>query len=151
MKTILAFVAFTLCLGSAPLGERTAAAVSITVIGHWEPSIVVRPLTAGRESGLQSTYESAVNQIRLRISGSAGNWKVSVRKEDTNWHPNLVLKIRKSSGKDKPIVTVQNTNMEFFSGDRDTNAHLQLTLEGVSVEVPPDTYTTTVIYTITEE
>jgi len=125
--------------------------VSITVIGSWNPEIIVLRPTAGPGGGPKSTCKSAVNQIRLRISDSSGGWRIHVRREDTNWHKSFVLKIRKTSGKNKPTITVGDTDTLFFSGTKDTNCILQLFLEGVSLEVSPDTYTTTLIYTVTDE
>jgi len=150
MKTIVIF-ALVLPVGLALLAQQPAEALSITVIGHWNPDIIVQPLSAGPDAGPKSTYKSAVNQIRLRISDSSGGWRVYVRTEDTNWHKNFVLKVRKTSGEDKPTITVGDTDTLFFSGTKDTNCTLQLFLEGVSLEVSPDTYTTTLIYTVTDE
>jgi hypothetical protein len=151
MKRILTFAIFTSCIQLGVMSLQPAGAVSITVIGHWNPKIEVFPLSAGRSAGPKGDYKSAVNQVRLSISGSSGPWKVYVRREDTNWHGNFVLKLTKTSGKTRPTVVAQDMDTEFFSGDGDGNFNVQIILEGVSLAVPPDSYTAKLIYTVTEE
>jgi len=146
MKTAFILAVSVAWMVSEAEAWRSAEAVSIAVAGEWHLNIGQSEMVAGK-----SNFKSASDQIRLRITGSKGRWKVYVRKRDTNWHSNFVLKMRKISGQSKPVITVEDTDREFFSGERDGNFDLEIVLEGVSVAVPPDTYSTTVIYTVTEE
>jgi len=134
----------------ALLRQPTAEAVSISVTGNWDLVFGESDLIAGAGTDLRSSYQSAPNQIRLRISGSSGPWRVDVRKDDTGWHSNFVLKLRKTSGKNKPIITVRDTNTEFFSGNKDGSHNVRVILENVSVAISADTYTTKLIFTVTD-
>ena len=133
-------------------------AASIVVSGSWAETIDASDLQAGAGSDLIGTYESSANEVRIRITASA-NWQVDVRKSDTTWHANFQLYVRRTSdGTGKGSVSggttyqeVTTTDQSFFTGDQNrNNVDVQLRLTGVSVQIPPNTYTTTVNYTITD-
>ena len=47
---------------------------------------------------------------------------------------------------------ITDTDTQFFTGQDDrSNVDCQLQLEDVSVQIPPDTYTTTVYYTVSDQ
>lgn len=150
MRNVVNFALLVLCTGLALASQRSAEAVSIAVTGNWNLSFGENDLIGGAGTDLQSTYSSASNELRLTISGSTGAWRVDVRKSDSNWHANFVLKVRKTSGKTKPTVTVQDTDTEFFSDKKNISCNVQVILENVSVAIPADTYTTTLVFTVTD-
>jgi hypothetical protein len=129
-------------------------AISITVTGDWPETINSMDLQDGAGSDLISTYESA-NTIYIDITAS-GSWKVVVKKDDTTWHNNLHLHVKRTSdgtgtGGISGGGTYQEvtTNQDFFSGSLDRSAiTVQLMLTGVSIQVPPGAYETTVSYTV---
>ena len=134
--------------------------VSITVSGDWSETIDVSDLQSGAGSDLIDTYESASDQVDIDINiGGSGQWQVDVRKTDTNWHSNFQLSVvRTADGQGTGNISggtsyqeVTDTDQIFFEGSKNrTNIGAQLKLSGVSVQIPPDTYTTTIYYTVSE-
>ena len=125
---------------------KYAEGIEISVEGTWHLVIDDRDFNWGR--GLKDTYNSPGNQIKVTISGSDGrNWTVDVRRIDTKWHRDFVLKL-KTTGKE---TTVEPTSKVLLSGRGNKSHNIKLILEGVSLQVPPDTYATTITYTVTAE
>ena len=126
---------------------KYAEGIAISVAGSWDLYIDDTYFTW--EGGLQDTYESDKDQINVTISEADNNrWKLDVRRSDTNWHSDFVLKLK--SKKPKKEVTVETTSQEFFTGKDNKSYDIQIILENVSLQISPDTYVTTVIYTVTE-
>jgi len=139
-----------------------AYATDITATGSWTLTIGAGDLVAGPGSDLIGTYESAAAQVSfdiINVPGLDGQWRVDVRRSDTAWHADLVLWSRRtgdgagtgSIAGGTVYQSVGATDAEFFSGGRDrTGIDVQFQLTGVSVSVPPATYTTTVVYTVVD-
>jgi len=145
----------------AALGAGVCDAIAITVTGSWSETINAADLVAGPGSDLQSTYESAADAASIDISGTAGGgdtWRLDIDKTDTNWHGDFILYARRTSSGTGGSVSgggayqqITGTTTTFFTGSDDvTGIHIQLKLEGVSIQVVPDTYTTTVRYTVVD-
>ena len=135
-------------------------AISITATGSWSETIDASDLQAGAGSDLISTYESAADAVIIDITDAGGAWGLDVKKINTNWHSNLHLHVKRSSdGTGSGDISgggsfqeVTDTDQSFFSGDSDrSNVNVKLKLTGVSIQVPLDTYTTTVYYTVTDQ
>ena len=135
-------------------------AIAITVTGNWAETIDASDLLAGAGSDLRSTYESASNAGIVDISLTAGNWALVVKKTDTNWHGNFHLYVKRTSnGSGSGTISggtayqeITDLDQSFFSGSNDrSNINLQLKLEGVSIQVPPDVYTATIYYTVSDQ
>ena len=135
-------------------------AQDITVTGSWSETIDGTDLQFGAGSDLVDTYESQSDQIIIDVTGAIGkSWRVDVSKVDGNWHGNFHLYVRRTSdGTGSGSITggtayqeVTDTDQIFFEGSLDRpDVNVQLKLEGVSIQVPPDTYSTTVYYTVIE-
>jgi hypothetical protein len=124
---------------------KYAEGIEISVASSWNLAIDDRYLRWGI---LQNRYESDIDGVNITISNSdGGRWKLYVRRNDINWHSDFVLKLRRGRNE----VTVETTNKEFLEGKGDASYRIQVILEGVSLQISPDTYVTTVIYTITPE
>jgi len=154
------FIIVILIFGIFFLADK-AEAIDITVVGSWSLSITSADLVAGAGSDLKSDYESATDAVSISISATAGasdSWRVDVKKVDTNWQGNLILYIKRTSNGTGGSVSggtayqeVTDINTFFFSGSDDASGiKAQLKLSGVSIQVPIDTYTTTVYYTIVD-
>jgi len=133
-------------------------AVNITITGSWAETIDASDLQAGAGSDLIDTYESASNTVAIDII-TPTNWRVDVKKSDTNWHANFQLYVRRTSdGSGSGSISggtsyqeITDTDQSFFNGTLDrSNITGQLELTGVSVQIPVDTYTTTVYYTVVD-
>lgn len=149
--------------------KLTAQEARIDVSGSWSVTIDETDLVAGAGSDLNSTYTSETNQITVNVDKIVYgnfwdwfvyyNWRVDVRRSDINWDSNFRLYVRRtgsgfgfgsiSGGTSFQEVTL--VDQTFFSGSRRRYyIYLQLQLENVSINISPDTYNTTVIYTVTE-
>lgn len=146
LKKTSKFIPFFVILTIAITVPKYAEGIAINVTGDWD--LVINDTYFTWEGGLQDTYESDVN---LTISDANKiNWELDVRRSDTNWHSDFVLKLLKLE-KPRKEVTVETTSKLFFA-DRDNKSYgIKVILEGVSLQISPDTYVTTVIYTVTEK
>jgi hypothetical protein len=140
--------------------EGLWAAVSISVTGSWFETIDENDLVGGAGSDLKSTYESAADQVSIDLLGVGNNdWRVDVRKVDTDWPAALSLYVRRTSdGNGSGQITggtsyqqLTDTYQEFFGGSKNRrNVNVQMMLDGVSAELPCGDYLTTVYYTVVE-
>jgi len=143
--------------------------VTIDVTGSWSETIDETDLQAGAGSDLNPTYTSATNQININIDKIVYgnfwdwfvnyNWRVDVRRSDTNWDSQFRLYVRRTGngfglGSISGGTTFQEVTLidqVFFSGSRRRYyIPVQCQLGNVSINISPDVYTTTVIYTVTE-
>lgn len=159
MRTALALA---WALAACALWSLPAHATDITATGSWTLAIGAGDLVTGPGSDLNGTYASAAAQVTIdivNVPGPDGQWRVDVRRSDAAWHADLVLWARRTGdGAGTGSIAggtvyqpVGTTDAESFSGGRDrTGISVQFQLTGVSVGVPPATYTTTVIYTVVD-
>jgi hypothetical protein len=143
--------------------------VTVDVTGSWSLTIDQTNLQAGAGSDLVSSYESATNQVMIDINkvvyGNfwdwliAYNWRVDVRRSDALWDSRLNLDVRRTgNGTGMGTISggtayqaVSSMDQTFFSGSRRRyDIPVQLQLRNVSIDVPPNNYSTTVVYTVTE-
>lgn len=160
MRITTKFLILLIIFVSITIWEKIQAAISITVTGSWTETIDASDLQAGAGSDLIDTYESASDQIVIDITNAtAAPWRVDVRKSDANWHADFQLSVRRtSSGTGNGTISggtsyqeVTDTDQSFFNGTKNRDGiNVQLKLSGVSIQIPPDTYTTTVYYTVIE-
>lgn len=134
-------------------------AITMTTTGGWTQTIDATDLVGGAGTDLTDTYESASDAVQIDINGTGEAWHTDIRKVDSNWHGDFVLYVRRTSDGtgDNPISggtayqAVTDVDTEFFTGnDERTGICVQVKLSGVSIQVPPDTYLTTLYYTVTE-
>jgi len=154
-------VILLLALGLAVWPSRCEG-IDIAVSGTWTLTSGPSDLAAGAGSDLPPSSESSVDQAAITISNTAGdadNWRVDARRSDTTWNGNLVLWVKRTAdGVGGGSITggtayqeVSTTDASFFSGSGDRNGiTLQLKLSGVSIQVPPNTYSTSVVYTVVD-
>ena len=137
-----------------------AEALDITVTGDWSETINASDLISGAGSDLIGGYETASNAVSLSISGTTGTWRIDVKRVDSTWPGDLILYVKRTSdGTGSGSISggqsyqeVTDTDLSFFSGNGDrSNVNVQLKLTGVSIQVPLDTYTTTVYYTVSDQ
>ena len=161
MKVTTKFLIFIIIFGLISIDKKVQTQ-DITVTGSWFLTIDASDLQSGAGSDLVDTYTSTSNAVQVDITGTAGStdsWRVDVRKSDSNWHSDFRLRVRRTSdgtgsgsisGGDS-FITVTNSDKVFFSGSGDrTGIDVQLRLRYVSIQIPPDTYTTTVHYTVVD-
>ncbi|MEA3500749.1 MAG: hypothetical protein U9R41_07025 [Candidatus Marinimicrobia bacterium] len=136
---------------------------NIDIIGNWDIiNISENDIINSNE------VESADNFVYLDVSGFScnwwfcDNWRIDVKKTDINWNENLVLSLKRvndghadnngeiNGGTNYQIIT--NSNQLFCEGEGDRKRiYLQNKLGGLSYQIPPDTYSTTIQFTIIDE
>jgi hypothetical protein len=134
----------------------------ITATGNWSGTIDSGDLTGGPGTDLNPTYTSGSSQVSITISNTGDDWdfwRVDVRKSDTNWHGDLQISVRRtSSGTGGGAISggtsyqaAGDVDAQFFTGRGDrSDVNVKLQLSGVSVQVPPDTYATSVVFTVVD-
>ena len=156
------YSATLIALAGIVLLSSEGAAIDIAADGTWSPTTTASDLTAGAGSELVSTYESTAGLLTIGISnttGSGDGWRVDVRRSDINWPAGVTLSVQRtddgagsgtiSGGAGYQAVTTSDA--EFFSGSGDrTDVDIQLKISSVSLSVPPDTYSTSVVYTVVD-
>jgi len=154
------FACALLLVATGDFSEAAIITISIDATGDWSETIDASDLQAGAGSDLKSTYESAAGTGLLTISGTSGNgdtWRVDVRRSDTTWHTNFTLSVKRtgdgtgggSISSRAAYQAIGLSDAAFFSGAGDRSGiPLQFKLEGMSLQVPPATYSTTITYTV---
>jgi hypothetical protein len=129
----------------------------IYLTGSWTLQLDETYLRAGAGTDFQDPIPSAANQILCDIQpGSYGRtWVVYVRKQDSFWDSSLKLDIKRQS---YPNISgglnyfeISDTNQEFFYSTQRkkcSGIQFQFQLRGASVSLTPNTYTTTIVYTL---
>lgn len=137
-----------------------ASALDITVTGSWTDTVDQNDLRSGIGSNLNATYTSPTNVNIVAITNATGTsdaWQVSIRRIDTTWNPAMVLSVRRTSTGSgsgsiqggTSYIQVTTSDQSFFTGAGNrSNVRVQLRLSGVSLQIPPNQYSTTVQYTI---
>lgn len=157
LKLVVVSLLAVILLSSIIITGEICWAISIVTTGTWSETIDASDLAAGAGSNLISSYESASNAVSMDISATIGNWGVDVKKIDTNWHGDFHLYVQRTSdGTGSGTISgggtyqeVSDSDLNFFSGSDDrSNVDIQLKLTGVSIQVSPDVYTTTIYYTV---
>ena len=149
---------FALALSAIILFTGTVWAGDIRVRGTWVETVDENDLVGGPGSDLNSTYESAADQITILIEGAEqGSWRGDVRKADVDWLSGLHLYVRRTSdGSGQGTISggttyqeVTDTYQTFFSGSKNRSGiSVQEMIDGVSAGLTCDMYETTVYYLI---
>ncbi len=134
-------------------------AADITATGGWSETIDASDLIGGAGTDLTGSYESSPSATVIDIT-ALGNYRVDVRRSDTNWSTSFTLYVKRTSdgagsgtiSGGTSYIAVPTTDTEFFSGSLDrTNIDVQYQLSGMSVSISPDTYSTTLTFTIVDQ
>jgi hypothetical protein len=134
-------------------------AIQVTVTGDWTLVIDETDLQAGPGSDLIAQYPSASDQIVVDITQTGKRWTVYIQGAVTNWHSDLSVYVRRTSnGTGNGWISggtswMQMTlgSQQFFQGARRRlGINVQCGLTGMSIQVPPDTYSGTITYTVVE-
>ena len=158
MKKITLFIAFL-------LGSFTAQSQKIVANQGWSVAIPVGTITEAGNDYTTSTTSSIAQTLIDFKTGGKSSYTISVQKVDIDWHPHLSLWVKRngdgngSGGKIVPMtggetfIQVTNAPQIFFydtSGESHNrnNVPIQYRILGYSVLLPVKTYTTTVVYTI---
>lgn len=152
MKRILFLI-----LALAGVYARSGLAADITVTGGWLETLNATTLTAGAGSDLVGQIESASGISVLTIINAPGNWTLRARKSGSGGHPDVTIHVRRSSSGSgsggisggTSFMALTGSDVEIFSGTDDReNISLQFKLSGLSKDIPPATYFSSIIFTV---
>lgn len=144
------------------LGTMTVSlALDISLIGSWNLTVDSSDLVSGAGSDLVTQYESEADQVLLEISNSTGpsdSWRVDVSKSDISWNGSLTISCKRTSSGSGGSISgglsyqeISGVDQQFFTGsDNVLDIAVQYLLDDVSITIPPDIYSTTVIYTVVD-
>jgi hypothetical protein len=137
---------------------------TITASPGWSYSVPAGTIT---DAGLNYSISpaSAASQTLVSIAGFVifDSYTVSVNKVDTDWNSGLSLQVQRtgtgttgffgSTNGGSAYITLTNSPQVFFSGNigfanSKSNVPIQYQILGASVLLPVKTYTTTVVYTV---
>lgn len=133
-------------------------ALDIAATGGWNETINSSDLISGAGSDLTGTYQSTTNATVISVMNTPGGntWRVDMQRIDSTWHGNFTLYIKKNTTAGKlsggnTYTEIRTTADTFFNGKGPfPTINCQYRLAGMSVNVPPNTYTTTVTFTIVD-
>jgi len=156
VRCIVLFLVFCLLFGLSLIVREARPALDIVVTGSWTETVDASDLLAGAGSEIAPIY-STTDQIKVDLAtGKNDYWSVSVKKVDSNWHSGAQLSVQRTNdGTGDGWISggtswlgVTDSDQEFFTGYKKIkDIFLQYKLD-ISLQVSPDTYTTTVYYTI---
>ncbi len=136
--------------------------LSINSTAAWAP---LAEFTGVAGEDYPASFESAANEYRFTVSRpgppSTDPYEVTVRRQDTVWNAGLTLDVRRTGdGGGGGTISgglsyqeIGTTDAPFWTGTgRKNNIPVQLRISGAfgGAGIPAGTYTTTVIYTITD-
>ena len=136
----------------------TAGTADLTAAGGWNRRVTGSDLTAGAGSDLASQEESDPGATVLSISATgAAGWRIKVRHSPIAWNNRFQLWVRRTSDGNgaggitggNGYVEVTELDADLFSGTRDrSNVSVQYKLTGLSKNISPASYLSSVVFTI---
>ncbi|MBD3336071.1 MAG: hypothetical protein GF355_11205 [Candidatus Eisenbacteria bacterium] len=139
-----------------------SGAVDLALLGSWAAEVEPEGPGAGA-AGAAGGRESSADEVVLSIHNTRGPndaWRLDVRRSDTKWTDHLTLWVKvTSAGTGEGSVNRRAHYQEITTGDTplcsgtgDRNGVcIQLRLTGMSPEVPPDRYLSSIVYTVVDE
>jgi hypothetical protein len=153
-RKMRAWIGAVVCL----LLPLSALAGDIVATGSWSRTIDASDLASGPGSDLNPSYESNASATDIGLTAAA-DYRVDVRRTDGTWDGDFMLYVRRtqvgagagSISGGTAYQSVTTTDAEFFTGTGDrTGIKVQYQLDGMSVTISPDTYSSTVTFTIVD-
>lgn len=157
-----------ICLGTLVLLNLSLEAQVITVsVNSWSEDVDANDLSTPSEAGtdLSPTLETAssFNKIDIFNVAKTQGWKVAVSRQDVNWPAALSISLRRTStgtpcagciGVNTMIspaayipLTLIETDFIYGSGEV-TDINVQVMVDGLSLTLDADSYSTEIIYTL---
>ena len=137
---------------------------SLTVSGGYVRTLATTNITEAGLNYPNGNLTSAVNQSLVNVSSASNSVAfVSIQKSDTSWDSGLTISaLRTGTGTGSAnfsttlgttALAITNAPQRFFevrpgSGTQVSNIPIQYLVRGFTVLMPVKTYTTTIIYTV---
>lgn len=144
------------------LSGLSACAVDVYATGGWNLTVDSSCLVGGAGSGLIESFESGLDASMINITGTSGSadaWRVRVRKSDALRLHGVTLYVKRTGdGSGSGIISggtsytaVETSDADFFDGCGDrTGIAVQYKVSGISINVPPGTYSTVITFTVVD-
>lgn len=126
-------------------------------MGDWVEPITATNLVTGAGSDLQPQLESISGVTVLTISNAPGAWTLRARLSGNGGHDEVSVLVKRTSAGSGPgsidggttYTVLSGLDSEIFSGTESRgNISLQFKLAGLSCRVSPDTYLSSIIFTV---
>jgi hypothetical protein len=134
-----------------------AQSADLTSMGDWTESITATDLVSGAGTDLKPQFESAAGVTTLTVSNAPGPWTVSVKRTGNGGHGDVTVYVKRVSGGSgigtidggTAYQTLTGADVDLFSGTEDRNGiSLQFKLTGITRDVPPANYLSTIVFTV---
>lgn len=134
-----------------------ASGADLISMGDWVETITATNLVAGAGSDLQPRFESISGVTILTISNASGAWTLRARLSGTGGHGDVSVQVKRTStgggtGSIEGGTTytdLSSLDSEIFNGTESReNISLQFKLTGISCQISPDTYLSSIIFTV---
>lgn len=144
------------------LSGLSACAVDVYAVGGWNFTVDSSCLVGGAGSNLIDSFESKLDATVINITGTGGSgdaWQVQVRKSGVSQLHGATLYVKRTgdgSGSGavhggSSYVAVETSDTDFFEGSGDrTDITVQYKVSGISINVPPGTYSTVITFTVVD-
>ena len=129
----------------------------LTSMGDWAQSITAADLVSGAGTDLKPQFESASGVTTLTVSNAPGPWTVSVKHSGNGGHGDVTVYVKRVSGctgtgtiaGGTAYQALTGADVDLFSGTEARNGiSLQFKLTGLSRDVPPANYLSTIVFTV---
>lgn len=147
--------------------STASAQLVVSQVSTWKKDVDAADLSIPNEAGadLNSTVETSpnFNQLDIRNLADAKGWKISVSRQDINWPAAFTLSVKRTSN-GIPCVTCAGVNtgssvsgyiplgtleQDFIFGNGEvSNIGLQFKIDGISLVVDAQSYSTEIMYTL---
>lgn len=150
-----------LIIGIILITNSTAYSISLLLKGSMSYYVDISHLTGEAGSNLKTRYTTDSNAVEIKVQSTKNDWMISVQLVTGYWHPDISVGIRRTSDGWGDInswvyggmewLTLDQTSKTFFLGSqRRAGLYIQGEIDGMSLNVPPDSYSCAVVYTIVE-
>lgn len=134
-----------------------AQGADLTAMGDWTETITATNLVTGAGSDLPSQFESISGVTVLAISNAPGPWTLRARIAGAGGHGDVIVQVKRTSAGSgtgsveggTTYTALNGLDTEIFSGTESRESiSLQFKLTGLSCRISPDTYLSSVIFTV---
>jgi hypothetical protein len=147
-----------LFLALAVLSVRTGSSQQIVVGGSLSKTFSNADLVGGAGTDFENQWENSADELYLDIDGESSSWTISVSKTNGPWNPHLSVSIKRIDNglENNPTLAggmsylpLFDMSQIFYTGTGSASqVRHRFRLSGLSVQVPPGNYYTTVMFTI---
>ncbi len=160
--SITGFLRLAVVVLAALLCTGRCQAIDINSVGNWSLVHNAGNLVSGAGSNLPSLCESGAYQLALTVyntTGTSDNWRIDVRRSDTNWPAGLTLLVKRtgagfgfgSISGGLSYLQITASDSAFFSGAGDRiGITVHFDMSGTSISISPGTYSTSIVYTVVD-